>query len=186
MVVLMATIEEMKSSYDEFKNLKVAAEHLKMKWQTLYWNLKKVNHPIIGDKLSYGSNTDKFAAKAENDFAKMIPFAKNLNSKKFQSKVDFYVNGLKIDVKASNAVFPSAKSASKRWAFSIKKQEFCADFIVCFGYINGEINKILLLPSEVIRYRTTISLSCSNKKSKWEDYLISKEDLIDFFTNTIH
>ena len=76
----MATIEEMKSSYDEFKNLKVAAEHLKMKWQTLYWNLKKVNHPIIGDKLSNGSDTDKYAAKAENDFAKMITFAKNLKS----------------------------------------------------------------------------------------------------------
>ena len=109
----MATIDEMKSSYDEFKNLKVAAEHLKMKWQTLYWNLKKVNHPIIGDKLSYGSDTDKFAAKAESDFAKMIPTAKNLNGKKFQSKVDFYVNGLKVDVKASNAVSPSVKSTSK-------------------------------------------------------------------------
>lgn len=41
------TIQEMKSAYDKHKNLKLAADDIGMKWQTLYWYLKRENHPII-------------------------------------------------------------------------------------------------------------------------------------------
>ena len=55
-------IEQMKSAYDKHQNLKVAASELGMKWQTLYWHLKKHNHPIIGNKSKYGSPKDKLAS----------------------------------------------------------------------------------------------------------------------------
>ncbi|CAL9963606.1 hypothetical protein VPHF99_0085 [Vibrio phage F99] len=44
------SITVMKEVYDKHKNLKIAAEELGMVWQTLYWNLNKVRHPVTGDK----------------------------------------------------------------------------------------------------------------------------------------
>lgn len=41
--------------YDKYKNLKLAAEELDIKWQTLYSALVKLKHPVTGDKAMYGS-----------------------------------------------------------------------------------------------------------------------------------
>jgi hypothetical protein len=52
-------VEQMKAAYDKHKNLKVAADELGMKWQTLYWCLKKYNHPVVGNKSKYGTSLQK-------------------------------------------------------------------------------------------------------------------------------
>lgn len=44
------SIDVMKSVYDKYKNLKLAAEELGIKWQLLYTYLRSANHPVTGDK----------------------------------------------------------------------------------------------------------------------------------------
>ena len=178
------TLDEMKDAYLRHSNLKIAAGELGMKWQTLYWYLKKNNIPVIGDKFRYGSATDKFATKSESDFMDLVPSAENMNRSKYQSKIDFKINGLFIDLKASKLSARDKKSKSKGWAFSIKKQELIADFIVCFGYTESEIESIFLLPKEVVRFKSTISIPHNSSNSKYGDYLVSKDELREFFEVT--
>lgn len=178
------TIQEMKNAYDKRKNLKLAAADIGMKWQTLYWYLKRENHPVIGSKSEYGSDKDKFAARAESDFKKMIPSAIDMNKEKFQSKYDFKVNDLKVDIKASNLHSGIKYSKYMRWAFSLRKQEMFADFIVGMAYKNNELFKLFLFPSEQVRFRQTITIS-ERGSNKWSDYEISKEELQEFFESTI-
>lgn len=66
----MFKIQKYKDVYDKYKNLKLAANELGVKWQTLYYHLSKEGHPVIGDKERYGSDTDKLAAYTEKLFQK--------------------------------------------------------------------------------------------------------------------
>lgn len=168
-------------AYNKHKNLKLAANELGIKWQTLYVQLKKLDVKITGDKLKYGSDKDRLAAQAELLFQKIVPFAENNNLSKFQSKIDFTVNGQKVDIKASKLNKGCINYESKRWAFSIKKQELIADFIVAFAFDeNVKLVKIYLIPSEMIRNYQTISIG-ENSRSKWNQFEISEQDLLEFF-----
>lgn len=172
-------IEKIKNSYEKHKNLKLSADELGIKWQTLYYHLKANNIPVVGDKSKYGSDSDKLAAKAELHFKKLVPHAKNNNDLKFQSKVDFIVGDLNVDIKASELHFSSKKFKSKRWAFCVKKQEFLADFIVAFGYEEEKVT-IYLFPYEIIRFMQTISINPYGL-SKWSQYKITEQELTEFF-----
>ena len=132
----------MKEVYDKHQNLKIAAKELDMVWQTLYWNLNKVNHPITGNKAKYGSLTDKLARYAENKFKDLLPYAEDHNTEKFQAKMDFTVKGLSVDVKASTKKNGyknnPRKNPSFRWAFCCKVQEEQqVDFLVCYCFTGG-------------------------------------------------
>jgi hypothetical protein len=170
-----------KEAYEKHKNLKLAADELGIKWQSLYVQLRKQGIPITGDKARYGSDKDRLAAKAELEFQKLVPFAKDQNSIKFQSKFDFLVGNEKVDIKVSGLNQGCKKFAAKRWAFSVKKQEFCADFIVCFAMQEPDY-RIFLMPGELVRNYQTISIA-ENKdsKSKWLQYEVTKADLTEFF-----
>lgn len=184
------SIEDMKNIYDKHLNLKLAAQELGMKWQTLYWNLTKVKHPVTGNKEKYGSLTDKFARSVEQKFNTLIPYAEDLNNDKFQTKIDFKIKGLYVDVKASTKKdgyknVPN-KNASLRWAFSCKVQEEThADYLVCYCYSGvdvdnaGDVEKILLIPYEFFKNMQSISVSC--KKSKWFDFEVTEAELKEFF-----
>jgi hypothetical protein len=178
------SIERMKEAYDKHRHLKNAAESIGMKWQTLYWHLKREGHPIQGDKERYGSESDRFAAKAEHEFAALVGNAANMNKAKYQSKYDFDINGLKVDIKASRLNLGHKLAKSRRWAFSLKRQEMLADFIVCMAYKDDVLFRLFLLPSEQVRYRSTVSIP-ENATSKWDDYEISTQDLKEFFEKTI-
>lgn len=104
-------------AYDKHKNLKLAADELGMKWQTLYVKLKKLNIPVTGDKLKYGTRSDKLSSIAEREFSKLIPFAEDQNAIKFQSKIDFIVNGEKVDVKASRLKEVNKRCKKRSWLF---------------------------------------------------------------------
>lgn len=172
-------------AYQKHKNLKLAAEELGIKWQTLYVQLRKAGIPVTGDKTRYGSDTDRLAAMAELEFKNLVPFASDQNSIKFQSKFDFLVGSEKVDIKASRLNLGNKKFAAKRWAFSVKKQEFCADFIVCFAMHEHDY-RIFLIPGELVRNYQTISIA-ENKdsKSKWLQYEVSKSELTEFFEEII-
>lgn len=116
---------------------------------------------------------------AEIEFMRIVPFAINNNQIKFQAKVDFDVGVFKVDVKASKLNQGSRNYPAKRWAFSIKKQEFCADFIVCFGIVD-EGYTIFLIPGECVRKYQTVSIAPLGK-SKWLDFKITPSELLDFF-----
>jgi hypothetical protein len=169
-------------AYEKHKNLKIAANELGMKWQTLYVHLKKNNIPVTGDKLRYGSDTDRLAARAELLFQKLVPYAEDQNALKFQSKIDFVVgvDGVKVDIKAATLKQGCKAYTAKRWSFSVKKQELIADYIVCFAFYDLDGHKTFLLPSELIRNYQTISIS-ENGKSKWNQYEITDDDLLIFF-----
>lgn len=168
-------------TYSKHQNLKLAAIELGMKWQTLYVQLRKLNIPVTGDKARYGSDKDRLAAKAELEFKRLVPFAIDQNEKKFQSKFDFLVGSEKVDIKASSLKPGCARYPALRWAFSVKKQEFCADFIVCFG-MSDDGYKIFLVPGECVRTYQTLSIS-QNGKSKWLQYEVSPDDLSTFFND---
>lgn len=173
------TIES--ASYDKHKNLKLAANDLGIKWQTLYSRLKKQGVSVVGDKLRYGSDRDKLSALAECEFKRLVPSAKSMNDIKWQHKYDFSVNNHKIDVKCAMPKQGYHKYKSKRWAFSFKKQSLVCDFICCFCMSEDKnLDKILLVPSEFFKGLQTVSVSC-NGNSKWLDYQIDSDDLSDFF-----
>ena len=123
-------------TYDKYRNLKLAAEELGMAWQTLYWHLSSVDHPVIGDKEAYGSPTDKMAKALEDYFNKIVPEAVPYNASKFQAPMDFSVNGYSVDIKSATKKngYKSnpRKNPSFRWAFSTKVQEKSSDFMVMF------------------------------------------------------
>ena len=177
----MATDNQMIDAYKNHKHLKNAAEELGMCWQTLYVNLRRLNVPVTGDKSRYGSDSDRLAAKGERMFVELVPQAKDQNELKFQSKVDFIVNGFSVDVKTSSAKKSNKGTDKKRFGFSLKKQELIADFFVCIG-INEDDVYFFLIPNEVARNYQTMSISLS-AKGKWWDYRVEPDSLAGFFSD---
>ena len=168
-------------AYDKHKNLKIAANEIGMKWQTLYCRLKNQGVNVIGDKLRYGSDRDKLSAKAEAIFKDNVPSAISMNKIKWQYKHDFEVNGFKVDVKCSVKRCLSKKYQAKSWAFSFKKQTLTCDFVCCFCLNdNKEVETVLLVPSEFFKGLQTVSVATSGN-SKWLDYAVDICDLEAFF-----
>lgn len=168
-------------AYRKHKNLHIAAEELGIKWQTLYTHLVSAGEPVCGDKSKYGSDKDKLAAKAERMFSELLPFAENMNSQQWQSKIDFVVNGRSVDIKAARLCSANGKYKSTRWAFSLKKQESIADFFVLYAFDSeGEkLEGIYLIIGDLVRYMTTINIPRTN--GKWSKYKITEQDLLEFF-----
>ena len=165
-------------SYRRLKNLKLVANEVGIPWQTVYVHLRAAGEPVTGDKLRYGSDTDRFAAKAERVFQDLVPLAESQNEKKFQSKVDFMVGRYSVDVKAS-------RYRHDRWAFSLKKQERIADFFVCFAFDEADGYRVIVIPGEVCRKFQTISLS-GRSHTKWWDYEVEPSALAGFFAAVQH
>lgn len=169
-------------AYDRHKNLKLASAELGMKWQTLYCRLKSQGVQVTGDKLRYGGDRDRLGALGEGLFKSLVPESFDNNSTKFQSKVDFDVNGKKVDIKTGLPRQLNKRSKAQSWSFSFKKQSLVADFVVCFCLNEEkEIEHILLVPSEFFSGLQTISVS-RNGNSKWLDYKIDEKDLASFFS----
>ena len=170
------------TAYEKHKNLKIAANEIGIKWQTLYVRLRKNNIQVTGDKTKYGSMSDKIGARAERDFGKLVPKAIDQNESKFQAPIDFIVNGVTVDVKASQRRIGNKKFKTERWAFSIKKQESSCDFFVFMAYTKNHesLEKVFLVPGDMCRFLTSISITCSGS-SKWNDYEVDPNDLSDFF-----
>lgn len=168
-------------AYRNHKNLKLAAVDVGIPWQAVYVHLRNAGEPVTGDKLRYGSDSDRLAARSEQEFLRLVPSAKDNNRAKFQSKIDFHVRGYGVDVKASRLRLSSKNCKVKRWAFCTKKQEMTADFVVCFGLGSDDesLSKVLLIPGEIVRKFMTISLS--ELGGKWDDYVVEASDLAEFF-----
>lgn len=178
--------DKIKAAYAKHMNLKLAADELGMKWQNLYVKLRKLGVSVTGDKARYGSDKDRLAAFAEMEFKRLVPFSVNQNEIIFQSKFDFMVGAEKVDIKAAKLAQGCKRFSAKRWAFSVKKQEFCADFIVCFA-MTDEAYRIFLIPGELVRNYQTISIAESEKsKSKWLQYEITQADLSEFFADIVN
>ena len=80
-------MEEEIRVYEKHKNLKIAANELGVKWQSLYVRLKKAGIAVTGDKERYGSDKDRLANKAESIFQSLVPNAISQNDIKFQSNL---------------------------------------------------------------------------------------------------
>lgn len=169
-------------AYEKTKNLKLAAKSLGIPWHTLYSRLKKQGVAVVGDKSRYGSASDRVGCVGERIFREIVPCAIDLNENKFQAKCDFIVNNSLVDVKSSNKRMRNkAKSKKLSWAFSFVKQSEVADYFVCFGLDESlMLEKIFLIPSEFARGLQTLSIPVCGK-SKWNDFVVSKEDLKSFF-----
>lgn len=168
-------------AYRKHKNLKLAAVDVGISWQMVYVHLRSAGEPVTGDKLRYGSESDKLAARGERVFKGLVPFAEDQNTKQFQSKLDFVVRGYGVDVKTSTLRRSNKACRLRRWAFSTKKQEMVADFVVCLCIADDgdSLQKVLLIPGEIIRKYATVSLSESG--GKWDDYAIPSGELAAFF-----
>ena len=173
--------QECITAYRRHKNLKLAAVDIGIPWQKVYVHLRSAGEPVTGDKAAYGSDKDRLAARGEEIFASLVPFAHDQNKNRYQSKIDFLVRGHGVDVKTSTLRLSNRACKQKRWAFSTKKQELLADFMVCIGIgaDNETLARLLLIPGEVIRKYATLSLSEAG--SKWDDYSVSPDDLAQFF-----
>jgi len=169
------------TAYEKHKNLKLAANEIGIKWQTLYYRLKNQGIKVIGDKLKYGSDRDKLSSKAEAIFKEYVPSAIAMNDIKWQHKYDFDVNGHKVDVKCSVKRRLSKRYKSMSWAFSFKKQTLVCDFVCCFCLgDNNDVEKVLLVPSEFFKGLQTVSVAASGA-SKWLDYSVDVTELAEFF-----
>jgi hypothetical protein len=120
---------------------------------------------------------------AEQEFLRLVPGSTACNEKRWQSKWDFEVGGMKVDVKASMPRRLSKKYPALSWAFAFKKQSLVCDFICCFCMSQDrQIEKILLVPKEFFEGLQTVSVSCSGS-SKWLDYAIGGAELAQFFND---
>jgi hypothetical protein len=168
-------------AYRKHRNLKLAAGDVGIPWQSVYVQLRNADEPVMGDKLRYGSDSDKLAARGEQIFQSLVPGAVSHNDRQYQSKLDFNVRNYGVDVKISTLRLSNKACKVRRWAFCTKKQEMSADFVVCFG-LNEQgdsLVKALLIPGEVVRKYATVSLS--ERGGKWDDYSIEPADLNAFF-----
>jgi hypothetical protein len=173
----MPNLQEMIDSYKKHENLKIAGAELGISFQTLYWHLKKAGVSVAGNKERYGSEKDRFGVFAEKIFAEIVPEADDLNGKKFQSKFDFQINGVRLEIKAAKRQSLGFGKGGDRWAFSIKRQISECDFYVLFAFSpDKELEKIFLVPHDVLCNTTTISVSV-NGVSKWHSYEVTKESL---------
>lgn len=129
---MQAIQQQCVEAYRQHQNLKIAAQHIGIPWQTVYVHLRAAGEPVIGNKAVYGSDKDRLAVLGESLFDRLVPFAENENRKKFQSKVDFFVLGYGVDIKTATPRIGHKSQSTERWAFSLKKQEMVADFVVCF------------------------------------------------------
>jgi len=111
--------------YSKTPNIKIVADKTGIKWQTVYWYLKKAGMEVKGDKSIYGSIKDKFAHNGEDYIQKILPSAINQNLFSFQPKVDFKIDDKSLEVKSSKFIIKD-----KRWTFSLKKQKKVADYFV--------------------------------------------------------
>lgn len=174
--------EQCEKAYAKHKHLKLAAQEVGIPWQTVYVHLRNAGVPVTGDKLRYGSETDRLAAKAEQAFKQLVPFAEDQNESQFQAKIDFVIRGYGVDVKASRLKQSHKLAKTSRWSFSLKKQERNADFFVCLAFDDAELRHCLLIPGEIARHYSTMSLS-SATKGKWWDYEVQPADLAPFFAS---
>ncbi len=180
----MPTNEEIVLSYRKHENLFEVSKALDIPWQTVYWKLKKLGEPVIGNKSRWGSPSDKFASKGEMEFHRLVPFAVDCNKNSFQAKVDFIVNGYSVDIKCSTPKQISSKTSVLSYAFHIKKQIRTADFWVLFGYSDdrSKIMNTYLVPRDMINKIQTITISIKGH-SKWSAFEVNPDDLCDFFVN---
>ena len=181
-----ASDDECIAAYQKYSNLKLAANSVGVKWQTLYSRLVKNGVSVCGDKSKYGSMADKIGARGEKDFAMLVPSAIDQNKSVFQAPFDFDVFGYAVDVKSSIKKSSSKTTSAKRWAFSIKRQESICDFFVFIAYADNcfDIEKVFLIPAEIARFLQSISISDTGK-SKWNDYEVDRNDLLAFFESLI-
>ncbi|RUR52739.1 hypothetical protein ELY40_11865 [Vreelandella populi] len=183
------TPEKLKSivdSYERLKNLKLVALETGVKWQTVYWNLKKAGVEVCGDKARYGSASDRIAVIGEQRFLKAVPFAEDNNKGKWQASVDFSIGEVTVDVKASLPCpagrTPQGKSFSAKWSFCINKQTDVADYFVLYALNESgkEPEGVFLIPREIAASKSTISIP-TTLKSKWADYSVKENELAEFF-----
>lgn len=169
-------------AYDKYKNLKLAADEIGMKWQKLYTVLIKEGVKVTGDKARYGSASDRIAVIGEQIFKETIPEAIDNNNFKYQATIDFTVLDYTVDVKTSKLQHKTDKHKStERWAYCINKQKDIAEFFVFYA-LDDDLKPIhiFLMPNEIVTTATSVSIPAS-KNSKWFDYEVTKEDLQDFF-----
>ena len=173
-------IDNIVSLYNEYKNIKKVGELTSIPWQTVYWNLQKRGIICIGDKEKYGSNKDRFACIGEKYIQSIFgDKAKNQNEKKFQSKFDFLISDLKVECKSSKF-----SQKNKKWAFSFKRQRKVADFYIalCFDSNGNSVLYNLLIPDFMIRDNLQqISIGQDIMKSKWSNFIVTKEQLLKSF-----
>jgi len=172
-----------KKEYEELPNIKLVANKTGIKWQTDYWYLKKDGVEVRGDKALYGSTKDRFAHKGEEYIQKILPSAINQNLYSFQPKIDFLIGDKSLEIKSSKL----EATKVNRWAFSLKKQKKLADYFILLAF-DSEGNDVIhhfMIPNELLTENLqTISISKNVTKSKWSDFLIPKEELIEFFEET--
>ena len=179
-------IENIKSTYSRLKNLKLTSKEINIPWQTVYWWLKREGIEVTGDKARYGGKTDRIGIIGESLFAASCNKAINQNILKFQADCDFIIGNTKIDIKTSFLQTYMSRGRPEnlcyRWAFN-PNYKSDIDYMVCYcleGDVdNYKVQNILLIPQEVIYGKQTVSVS--KIKSKYFDFKISEEELIEFF-----
>lgn len=182
------TLSVIKESYSRLKNLKLVEVETGIKWQTVYWHLKKEGVQVVGDKARYGSATHRLGVLGEQLFQRLVPNAVDNKHLKWQDSADFSVNGSSVDVKTARLCpagkTPAGKSCSARWSYCNITQRDIADFFVLIALPDqgDDVEHIFLLPRELAASNTTISIPLT-LKSKWADYLVSSEELSQFFSS---
>ena len=170
-------------AYRKHKHLGLAGEEIGMPWQTVYWHLKKCGEPVTGDKKKHGSTKDRFAARAEEMFHRIVPEAIDQNDLKYQAKFDFLLHGIKIEIKASSL----RSKPNGGWCFSLKKQTHEADFFVCFGYDKEkEISHCFIFPSEIVSGMSSLRVGFHAHEGavgKWSCYEVDINHLANFFSH---
>lgn len=182
---MTAQVETLVEAYRQLKNTKLVGAMLGVPIATVYWRLRRAGEPVTGDKARYGSDTDKVAARGERWFQRVIPWAEDQNHGEFQSKVDFLVDGLRIDVKTSRPKL--TRTGVITWAWSLQKQKDAADFFVCLALSNRSedpgVHTALLVPGDVARRCGSLRVSHDRiaLRGKWARFARSSAELRQFF-----
>ena len=186
-------------------SVKAACAEVGMMPYNAYIILKTAGVMKIEDKRNYGTTIQRYAADAEAEFQKLVPFAMPANKviRANNPIYDFDVQGMKVDVKLcidrpskqrksvidKNGNSKLVKGGSN-YAFNTANhhdKDGHPDFYAVFICDSGKISKgyrVLLIPDELVGDAKTVNFS-KDEKADWWNFEIQPSELAQFFADAM-
>lgn len=190
----MSIVERCIQAYRSSPNLDHACQVARVHKLTMFKILKIHGVMLASDRLTLGSMGSRMGASAEQEFQRLVPFAKPMNDLVSSNPgFDFDVNGWRVDVKAySPAQIKGRKSAALTWQIKIAKSDssfphvdmFCIFLAAQAGKLIQDCpHKTYLVPAELVSGRSYVHKT-EGRPSVLDGLEVQPEQLAGFFVES--
>lgn len=139
----------------------------------VYNMLGKLNVNLI-PKEELEEGKQRLGREWEIECLRQLERSKDFSGENWRCAFDISWNDFKINVKASKPVRAGERRDKNAWSFNTKKHEG-VDYFLCIGLDEeGELEKMFMVPVDVVKKQTTIRRSGN---TKYEKYRTTFEEL---------